>query len=223
VTSDIEPGEPEDRPPAGLTPERVGFFTDAVFAIAMTLLVIDIPKPEGEPEFSVGDGVSKAEAAGNLLHYLADQTNSFLAYLLAFWVLWITWRGHHTLFDRIGRLSYRLVGWHFPLLLLIGFLPYPTTVFGHHTDNPAAAGLYALSVAALLICRSGAQTQAERDNLLLPHVIRADFHRTTRASWIVALYWLATATLVWFTPWTSLLWFAAPIVGRIANGRRANP
>ena len=115
VTSEIE-----DRAPAGMTPERVGFFTDAVFAIAMTLLVIEIPRPEDEAQFAVGDGVSKAEAAGNLLRFLWDQEGSFIAYVLAFYVLWNAWRGHHVLFDRIGRLSPGMLGWHLPLLLLIG-------------------------------------------------------------------------------------------------------
>ncbi len=47
-----------ERKPPGQTPERVSFFTDAIFAIAMTLLVIEIPRPE-EMKFSVGHGVSK--------------------------------------------------------------------------------------------------------------------------------------------------------------------
>jgi hypothetical protein len=75
----------DDRVPAGLTAERVGFFTDAVFAIAMTLLVIDIAQPEDKDTF-VGDGVSKTEAAEHLLHFLYHQLASFYSYgLLTRW------------------------------------------------------------------------------------------------------------------------------------------
>ncbi|AGZ43481.1 TMEM175 family protein [Actinoplanes friuliensis] len=202
---------------AGRTPERVGFFTDAVFAIAMTLLVIEIPRPEEAPEFSVGDGVSKTQAAGHLWHFLTGQTGSFVAYLLAFFMLWTAWRQHHTLFDRIGRLSPGLVAWHFPLLLLIGFLPYPATVYGHHTANPAAALLFVLTVGGLLICRAGVQSQALRDDLLHAHVDASEVAAGARASWIVAAYWLVTIVLCWWTPWVIIAWTLTPVLGAILN------
>ena len=213
----------DERIPAGLTLERAGYFTDAVFAIAMTLLVIEIPRPEDEPEFAVADGVGKAEASRNLIHFLYEQTGSFIAYVLAFFMLWIVWRQHHTLFDRIRRLSPGLVGWHFPLLLLIGFLPYGTTVYGHHTHNPAAAVLYALSDGGLLTCRSAVQSRAFRDGLLRDDVDVALFRWDARISWIVTVYWLATIVLCWWTPWVVIAWFATPVLAWVINqtfGRR---
>jgi uncharacterized membrane protein len=205
----------EQRVPAGLSSERVGFFTDAVFAIAMTLLVIEIPRPEDDEQFTVGAGVGKAEAGRNLVHFLNEQTGSFVAYALAFWTLWIVWRQHHVLFDRIDRLSPALVRWHLPLLLLIGFLPYPTTVFGHHTDNPAAAALYALSVGALLICRSGVQSQAVRDGLIRAGTAPDGYRVERRTSWIIAWYFLATALLSWWTPWIVAAWVAGPVLSAV--------
>ena len=154
----------------------VGFFTDAVFAIAMTLLVIDIPKPEGGAE-------------------------------------------HHQLLDRVDRLSPGLIRLHFPLLLLVGFVPYATTVYDHNTFNPAAAGFFTVVVAALLVVRSAVQSRALSDGLLRDDVDRDAYRKDARTSWIVAWYFLATVTLCWFTPWLTFLWFGAPVVGSIV-GRR---
>lgn len=210
----------EESIPAGLTPERVGFFTDAVFAIAMTLLVIEIPRPDTGEEFTVSSHLSKAGAAGNLVKFLYEQAGSFIAYVLAFYILWVVWRQHHTLLDRIDRLSPRLVGLHFPLLLLIGFLPYPTTVFGHHTDNPAAALLYSLCVSGLLVCRSTVQSRALRDGLLRPGVDEVRVRAETRTSWVVTWYFVATTVLSWWTPWVMIAWFGASLLGSVLSHRR---
>ena len=103
--------------PPGRTAERISVFTDAVFAIAMTLLVIAIPRPKGA-DFDVGDGVSKSEAVHRLAHFLGQQAGAFYAYFLAFYLIWIVWRQHHTLFDQVRRVSAGMVALHFPLLLL---------------------------------------------------------------------------------------------------------
>ncbi len=205
--------------PAGYTSERVGFFTDAVFAIAMTLLVIDIPKPEDESEFGVGE-VGRAQAARNLLHFLYEQIPSFSAYLLAFYLLWIVWRQHHELFDQIGRVSPGVIRLHFPLLLLVGFVPYATTVYDHNTRNPAAAGLFSVMVAALLIIRSALQSRALKDGLLHEDVDLAAYRTDARSSWIVAWYFLATVLFTWWTPWITFLWFGAPVLGSFLNSRK---
>ena len=202
--------------PAGLTSERVGFFTDAVFAIAMTLLVIEIPRPEDAGT----EVVDKGDAAWAMLTFFREGTGSFVAYVLAFYTLWNVWRQHHRLFDQIDRLSPGMVRWHFPLLLLIGFLPFPTTVFGNHTENPTAAALYSLAVGGLMMCRAGVQSQALRDGLLRDDVDVAEFRERKRTAWVIAWYMTATVLLSWWTPWIIIDWFAVPVLAAVLHRAR---
>src|ERR1700678_708266 len=100
----------------------------------MTLLVIEIPRPEGSA-FHLGGGVSKEHAFHALWVFLVDQRTSFYAYLLAFFILWVVWRHHHVLFDQLTQVPGAMTGWHFPLLLFVAFLPYAATTVGHYPDN----------------------------------------------------------------------------------------
>jgi uncharacterized membrane protein len=200
----------------GRTPERFGFFTDAVFAIAMTLLVIEIPRPQGA-DFEGGDGVTKSQAVARLWHFLVAQHNAYYAYLLAFFMLWIVWRQHHALFDQIDRVSAPMIGLHFPLLLVAAFLPYATTVMGHYPDNPLAALILGLVVGVLLAVRSALQSRADRDGVLRPEVDLRRYQADALVSWIVTGYWAATLLLVWWTPWVEIPWFLTPAVGTIAR------
>jgi uncharacterized membrane protein len=201
---------------AGHTAERVGFFTDAVFAIAMTLLVIEIPRPEAA-DFEVGDGVSKTQAVDRLWHFLVAQHSAFYAYVLAFYILWIVWRQHHRLLDQVSQLSAAMIGLHFPLLLLAAFVPYVTTVIGHYLGNPLAALLFGLVVGALLLCRSAIQGLAVQGDLLLPDVDRRQYRADGVVSWIVTGYWAVTLVLVWWTPWVLIPWFLTGVVAYFAG------
>ena len=199
----------------GQTAERVGFFTDAVFAIAMTLLVIEIPRPEAE-DFEPGDGVSKAQAFDRLWRFLAAQHSAFYAYILAFYLIWIIWRQHHKLFDQVSHVSTSMIGFHFPLLLLAAFLPYTATVLGHYPGNPLAALLFGSVVGVLLACRSAIQTGAGRGDVLLPGIDKRQYQASLIVSWAVTGYWALTLLFVWWTPWVQIPWALTGLVGSIA-------
>ena len=208
-------GKPAVRP--GQTAERISVFTDAVFAIAMTLLVIEIPRPEAA-DFEPGPGVSKSEAFHRLGHFLAQQESAFYAYLLAFYLIWIVWRQHHVLFDQITRVSSGIVAVHFPFLLLAAFLPYATTVLGHYPDNPLAALLFGLVFGLLLACRAAIQTLAGRDDeVLQPEVDRRQHRASVVVAWVVIAYWALTLLFVWWVPWTEILWFLTGLVANLAG------
>ena len=200
--------ETEERPPLrpGQTAERVGRFTDGVFSIAITLLAIDLPRPQAA-DFETGNGVSKAQAFDRLWQFLVAERSEFYAYLLAFYIIWLLWRDHHALLDQVSRVSAVMIGWHFPLLLLAAFLPYATIVLGDYPRNPLAALQFGLVVNVLLLCRSGIQSEAIRGEVLLPDVDRHQYEASTRAGWIVTGYWTLTLPFIWWAPWVIIPWF----------------
>jgi uncharacterized membrane protein len=207
-----------ERKPPGQTPERISFFTDAIFAIAMTLLVIEIPRPEAAA-FSVenGPGHTKAEAFDHLAHFLGSQWDAFYAYFLTFLILWIVWRQHHRMFDQFSRVTPRMVGWHFPLLLFAAFLPYASSTYGHYADNPMAALLYGVVVAAVLFCRSAIQAEGLRDGVLIEGADREDYQAEVLVSWITTGYWVLTLALVWWTPWAGIPWLLTSLFANLVR------
>jgi uncharacterized membrane protein len=210
--------------PPGQTTERIGAFVDAVLAIAMTLLVLDIPRPDKDT-FSIGSGVSKAQAFRNLWNFLWAQHDVLYAYLLAFAILWIVWRQHHELFDQFDRITPSMVRWHFPLLLFAAFLPYSTSILGSYSDNPMAALLYGSNVFVILLTRSLVQRQALRGGALIAEADEDHFRRAVIVSWAVTGYWLLTLAFFWWAPWSEIPWFftslVATLASRIVNRRPA--
>ena len=113
--------------------DRVLFFSDAVFAIAITLLVVDIRVPE-----IVLD-------AG---HQLYEARGKILSFAISFLVIGLFWMGHHRLFRYITALDRPIIFLNILLLGTIAFLPYPTALlFAGTTKQPAAPVFYAACVA----------------------------------------------------------------------------
>jgi uncharacterized membrane protein len=216
MTEESASGGTVQRKPPGQTTERVGAFVDAVLAIAMTLLVIDIPRPDSSM-FSVGHGVSKEQAFQHLGHFLYGQRQALYAYLLAFGILWVVWRQHHALFDQYDRITTAMVQWHFPLLLFAAFLPYSTSVLGDYGDNPMAALLYGVNVGVILLSRSLVQRAALHGGALIPEADVDRYRRETWVSYAVVAYWVATLAFVWWAPWSEIPWFFASGVASLAR------
>ena len=114
-----------------MTSERVESFSDAVFAIAITLLVLDIRQP---PE------------SGELWHAVLRQWPSLLAYALSFLLIGVVWVNHHLVFHLIARVDMGLLWYNLLLLLDVAFMPYPTHVLANalisHRDETTAAVFY---------------------------------------------------------------------------------
>ena len=112
-------------------------FSDGMFAIAMTLLVVGIGTPMLE------DGGDE----GALLEAYSDLFHEILSFFISFAVIGRYWVAHHQFFGLLRAMDYPLVGLNLVYLAFIAFLPFPTGVLGNYFDNPISVASYGLSIA----------------------------------------------------------------------------
>ena len=108
---------------AGRATDRLEAFSDAIIAIAITLLVLEIHVPERHEE---GGSNSK------LWHELGDLWPSYLGFVISFVVIGIMWANHHEIFRYIGRTSHGLITLNTIFLFCIALAPFPTALLAEY-------------------------------------------------------------------------------------------
>jgi uncharacterized membrane protein len=134
VAPDRDPNPRYRRRSEELEFDRVAFFSDAVFAIAMTLLVVGIGIPH------VRD--SKIDDA------LSEKGNEIFGFFLSFLVIGMYWLAHHRFFARLVAVDGRFMRLNLCYLAAIAFMPFPTGLVGSYGDSEAVViVLYAVTLA----------------------------------------------------------------------------
>jgi uncharacterized membrane protein len=126
---------PESDHQTSLGLERLIFFSDAVFAISITLLVLDIHLPAGE---NLSDDIELFRALSGLWH-------SYMAYILSFMVIGTFWISHHRKFRFIKRYDGMLILLNLLFLMIVAFVPFPTAVISDYSGRTATI-FYALTM-----------------------------------------------------------------------------
>jgi uncharacterized membrane protein len=116
---------------------RLEAFSDGVFAVAITLLVLEIHVPTGE----------------NLWHQLKEEWPSFAAFVVSFWVIGTIWVNHHGLLDHLKRVDLPVLYLNLLVLMTVVFIPFATALMAEHlksgADENVAALVFALSQLAM--------------------------------------------------------------------------
>jgi uncharacterized membrane protein len=133
--------------------DRLQFFSDAVFAIALTLLVLDIRLPDGTTD----------DDLPNALLALWPQ---YFAFALSFVIIAVNWMSHHAKFRVIERFDPGLVRLNFVVLFLIVVVPFPTSVLSEHGAETPTVVLYAAAVAGLGLAQLVMWAYAVRNGLV---------------------------------------------------------
>jgi uncharacterized membrane protein len=212
-------GGPERATPFGASrdPARAAAFSDAVIAIAITLLVLEIHPPENSQD---------------MLHGLAALWPSYLSYVLTFMLIGQIWANHHVMFDHIRSVDRVVLFLNTVLLMDIAFLPFAAAVLaqafrdGHGQRTAVVVHGVTFGVAALLF--NAIWEYARHDRRLLATTIDAAGARAVARRFRLALAWIGTGTLVGaVTPAAGVAVIAAfipyywlPIRGEVAMRKR---
>jgi uncharacterized membrane protein len=121
--------------------ERIAFFSDAVIAIAITLLALDIKLPEGAEHFD-------SAALGRALVALAPK---YVAYIVSFFVIGQFWVSHHLRFRYIRRFDATLIWLNLAFLMVIGFTPFASAVLSTNSSSTAHIFYNCTMIAAALL------------------------------------------------------------------------
>lgn len=177
---------------------RVLTFSDGVYAIAMTLLVVGIDLPDLHPGPNEGD----------LLNALGDTRQQIVSYAISFAVIGRYWVAHHRFYARLRALDGGLIALNLLSLGVIAFLPFPTDILGNYFENPVSIVFYAVTVALVSGLEVAMFHRAHRRDLLDPRITEEIYRWERSASTAPVLFFLISlplafvsselAVLVWF-------------------------
>lgn len=123
----------------GINESRIVGFSDAVFAFAITLLVLKIDLPQ----------VDTSVAPAQLTKELFALWPQYLANIISFLVIGNYWIIHHKLFSHIKKFDVPLVWLNIFLLMAVSFLPFPTDLMGGYSDQKIAVIFYAANLSII--------------------------------------------------------------------------
>ena len=191
--ADQEPGE-------DLGLERIVFFSDAVIAIAITLLALEIRLPE------LQGNVSEA-----LPRALAGLGPRYFSFAISFLVVGSYWWVHHRMFRVIRRYDDTLIWLTILFLLCVAFIPFASAVLGEHGDQRSAAVFYSLVIIATGLVETLLWVYAARGHRLVeaglsPRAIRLATLRqlTAPAVFLVALPLVLLHPYVAMAAWAAI-------------------
>jgi uncharacterized membrane protein len=141
-----------------LSTARLETFADGVFAIAATLLILNVDAQVGEGSGAIG-------------HRLLTIWPSYIAYAVSFVTIGIIWSNHHTVMAQLGRVNRVFLLQNVFLLMCVAFLPFPTRLVAEHLrdrhDLQPAALAYGATMTVMAVCYIAAWIYAAGGRRLL--------------------------------------------------------
>jgi uncharacterized membrane protein len=195
-----------------MSAERLIFFSDAVVAIAITLLALALSVPD------VAANTSSRQVFEAMWHDHAE----YFAFLISFVVIANHWRSHHRLFRHVARLDNRIVTINLVWLLMVVLMPFATRLLSANGGFGARFTVYAAIQIATLLAFALMSRHIKVNRLLRPGS-PASFSRADDAALLAVAGMFALSIPVSFvTEWAFAFWIASAFAARTAR-RRMSP
>lgn len=127
--------------PGTIGKQRIEALSDGLYAIALTLLVLELKLP------SLGEAATNAD----LLRALGNLLPKVLTWFLSFWVMAILWLSQVRVYHLVHSLTSSMVRLELIQLACVSLMPFSTALIGEHGDLPAAAVIYAANMLAITV------------------------------------------------------------------------
>ena len=186
---------------------RIVAFSDGVFAIAITLLVLGLLIPEH---------------LHDLLEALTDQWTDLLAFAISFAVIGRFWLMHHRFFAALDRFDGTLMVLNLVYLACVTLVPFTSQVLGDYSEETAAVVLYALNLILVSLVFQGQLAYAYRRDLMRPEARAYERRYTGPANFLMAgVFALSIPVAFASTEAAEAMWLLLFVSGRRLADRLA--
>jgi uncharacterized membrane protein len=190
--------------------DRVVVFSDAVVAIAITLLALDLPVPD-----------LKGNATNlTLLHALRHNWTSYFAFLISFVVISGAWGSHRAIFRYVNRINDKVIGTNMIWLLMVVLTPFAARTLAASGGFAIRFTIYALVQVIASVCLLRMSNELAQEHLLRDDAPESARHPDNLARYATIVAFLISIPVAFVTPWAYAIWAAGPAAAlRIMRSR----
>ena len=178
--------------------KRLEAFSDGVFAIAITLLILEVrvpPLSEGGSSWDLGFAIIKLWP-------------SLMAFAFSFLAILVMWMSHHAFFTLVGKVNKRFILANGFVLLMVTFVPFPTAILAKYIETPAAKAAVVFYSATYVLVNLAFgllwMVAAYRRQLICPHVPSSTLIRLRNAYLLGIPIYVIALVVAFINAWAGL-------------------
>jgi uncharacterized membrane protein len=190
--------------------DRVVVFSDAVVAIAITLLALDLPIP----------GLNARASNGKVLQFLGDHWNAYFAFFISFVVISGAWGSHRAIFRYVNRINDKVIGTNMIWLLMVVLTPFAARTLAASGGFAIRFTIYALVQVIASVCLLRMSNELAQGHLLRDDAPESARHPDNLVRYVTIGSFLVSIPVAFVSPWAYAIWAVGPAVAsRYARAR----